>query len=827
MKAFILSPPVPKPLRARARRRGSAVLIVLAILSVLVLIAATLAYTSRLEVLSAQNFGQSVQNRISVAAGAENASQQLATQLPKGAVGTADLLLTFPAQPADGPSGSTSAEPAANNQTLRVSGPRYPGIRTPSAYFRVHDLSGRVNINTASAEQLQNFFEAISRQYGVRVDARGVSQRIVAWRLGQDGRPGLASANTANRQAANVFTRSETRRDSLQARLSATCLGSPAERIEALSRIATAATSETAEYIADIRQPAFGDDRRFQALSELLQIEGVSPELLKAIRPHATVFSLAQEWHQAASENEDGATENALVDINHASAEEIYEALAKEYRGEKEDILLRQFAVNIVDARRPGQVPATMPDGTGEGKVLGVARAPVITEVYPKPPNPAGHGSGGQYVEIHNPWDQSFSLSDWAIRVGSTAIPLEGTLPPRGFLIVTDDFDKSGASPSDEDYEGYGSFYDLFGRVPNRSNRLLVENQRLHLPDHPGRHEVDLEDSSGALIDRFVYNMTPQHSLLNSFQRVNPVVREAHVARATPFFSLPSQGSTARDLARLAAYPQDVPFTSVLELFDVFAGYAENGGEAGARWSWPEAVSPRSNQLSAQAIARDPSRLDARIVDIFTVEPAERPTPEGLLETWTRGRHAERLDKAPDPWNDREVFGDLQVASLGASMPQRMYTRQLEALAWTRYAPRPAGLRHGLININTASYPVLRSAGFTDPQAARLLERRRDLERGVATGRGGSSVLYERLSDVLVDEELWGGSAANDPCARLRQFRSIHDRITVNSRAFLLDGYSLDPEENPLEGTRGGSTLQAIVALDRPKPEIVSWTYSP
>ena len=822
----IINPPplVPTPLRGQPRRRGSAVLIVLAILSVLVLMAATLAYTSRLEVLSSQNFGQSIQNRMSIAAGAENAAQQLAGNLPEGAVSSADLLLTFPSQPTSKLT-SDGREETASRQNVRLSGPRHPGIRTPSAYFRVHDLSGRLNLNTADREQLESFFNAISRQYGVAVDSPVLADRIVAWRLGPDGQPGLSSRPGATRTATERYNTTETRRDPLQARLAATCLGNTPQRLEAIARINTGAASETAEFVPDIRQPAFGDDRRFQALSELKQIEGVTPALLEAIAPHVTVFSIAQEWHRAAEGNEEAG--RPLVDINHATAEEIYEALAEEYRGTKDDLLLRQFAVNIVDARRPGHVPTQMSDGTGGGIVLGVARAPVITEVFPKPPNPAGHGSGGQYVEIHNPWDDRFSLSGWAVRVGSTRVSLHGDLPPRGYLIVTDDFDKSGTPTSEEDYEGYGSFYDLFRRTPNQSNRRLIEDQRLHLPDYPGWHKVDLEDPSGELVDRFAYTMTPQHSVLNSFQRVNPVVREAHAARATPFASLPARGSTSRDLARLAAYPQDVPFTSVLELFDVFAGFAKADGQPGARWSWPEVAGPGSRSQTAQTIVNDPTRLDARIVDIFTVEPAERPTPAGLVETWTAGRNSERLDSAPDPWNDREVFGSLQVAALGANMPQRMYNRQLEALAWTRFAPPPAGLRHGLVNINTASYPVLRSAGFSDPQAARLLERRRTLEQEVLLGRRTRSVIYEKLSDVLVDEELWGGPATNDPCARLRQFRSIHGRITVNSRAFLLDGHSLDPEANPADAGRGGTRLQAITALDRPKPEIVSWIYGP
>ena len=64
------------------KNKGSTLIIVLVILSILALIATTLSFTSRLEVISSANFAEGIQARMSAATGVEAASILLPTTAP-------------------------------------------------------------------------------------------------------------------------------------------------------------------------------------------------------------------------------------------------------------------------------------------------------------------------------------------------------------------------------------------------------------------------------------------------------------------------------------------------------------------------------------------------------------------------------------------------------------------------------------------------------------------------------------------------------------------------------------------------------------------------
>ena len=66
----------------RHSRSGSTLIIVLIILSLLALIAATLSFTSRLETISSANFSEGIQARMAAATGLETARSLLPARTP-------------------------------------------------------------------------------------------------------------------------------------------------------------------------------------------------------------------------------------------------------------------------------------------------------------------------------------------------------------------------------------------------------------------------------------------------------------------------------------------------------------------------------------------------------------------------------------------------------------------------------------------------------------------------------------------------------------------------------------------------------------------------
>lgn len=790
--------------RSRSReQRGSTLLIVLALLSVLVLLAATLSFTSRIEVISSQNFADSVQRRTLPLPGIMAAAKDLRAGLPEGPVSEAQLLAA----------GSGSGAPAnlvASADSRSVAVPARGEHDNALIRYRVTDASGRLNINAADEETLYRFFSAVAAQAGGSgADAKALARAIVQRRLGDDGAPGLADKDD-NRSARFSLdgeaeqrgelpikgTRHEAPRRS--ERLQASCFGTSDARLSDLAALRTG-QDEPEEFVADLRYPSFGDDYRFQALSELLELPGMTPQLYVAAEPHMTLFSTAKPPLQGPQGEERGP-----IDLNRASAQEIYNALATEYAGEKDDQLLRQFAVNIVDARDPDFAPTSLADLGGMGVVLGVERVPFITEIYADSRS-EGPADAGEYVEIYNPWPDSFDLTGWSLSVNGAEVPLSGILPSEGFLIVTDNYRSENA----EDLPGLGSFYDVHGVVEAGSGRRIIEYAQLTLPHQGGGPwRVDLQ-YYGTLADRFEYMITQPMNTLMSFQRPDTgIVREVAVAHKSPFALAPAPlPEDAGDRAMIG--PQDVEFTSPLELFEVFSGFAAAGGAQGSRWSFPAMASPASRTEENRNLAFDPYRMDARILDLFTVEPANRDA-------------AAKGEAELDPWKGDLEFLLNEDGSVSAD------TETLEALAWQRLAAPEAGQRHGLVNVNTASEPVLVGAGFTQQQAATIVEeRQRLLTRAQEGSRADAgSAAYQRLSDVFVDEALWGSGDRRDHCERLNAFAPLLDRVTTTSSAFLLEGQALGATDSGTVAKKG-LRLRALVAFDKPEPELVRWEYIP
>lgn len=779
----------------RRQRRGSTLLIVLALLSVLVLLATTLAFTSRLEAISSKNYARAIQNRTAALTGVEAAAFAASLKLPTGAIGAQDLAQV------GSMTGKSDAAPSP--------------LRTRTATYKLSDASSKVNLNTANEAQLTRYFTAVSEESGVPVDAAALAQEIVSWRLGPDAAPGEAGVDD------NRSKRFETSDDDTTAakdaeiipastRSSAACLPPSGTVRQKLAKAIETGIDEADEYVSDLRALPFGDDRRFQNVSELGTFQGVSEQFLAAAAPGLTVFSVSYEARPGVGDNTE--TDDSLIDLNRATAQEIYEALVDRYAGAKDDNLLRQFAVNIVDARDTDSIPTSMEGTTAGTSVLGTERSPVLTEVLPVKPV-GGSRRTGEFVEIYNPWSTSVDLAGWSLRAAGRTVPLSGSIQPQATLIVTDDFDNSADESHGEELAGEGSFYDIFGVASNGAGNHILEAPALELPSAKGPQRVDLVDAEGNLIDTFAYTIKKDEPRLrSSYQRTNPIVRESQLLAATPFTRPPAE-KEALDLSdKLRSLPQDAPFTSLGQLFDVFAGFAAAEGKVSKRWSFPLPAAENSDYAKFKDAFLSTDQLDARIVDVFSIEATVRPTMKSLRADRTQDME-KSLALGPNPWADglSAQAGDPAVEK---------DAQALQALALSRWNQAPRGMNYGLININTADRAVLISLGLEPNQADRILDRRKKLEAEAIADGGAPGVLYEHLSDVLGDDDLWGRNG--DSCSRVTGFDRVAGLVATGSRAFILEGQALVAAE---EGTPQG--VWALLAFDREQPELVSWRYAP
>jgi hypothetical protein len=793
--------------RASSRRRGSTLLIVLAVLSVMVLLVATLAYTTKLDVISSYNFGTVIQRNESAQGSIAASARYAMNEIGPGPLGPLDLYL----DPATGVIVKRKAQ--SNKGEFNNF---FQGNFEETANVKISDLSARVNMNAADEEMLEELFRLVSNEAGISVDESALASAIISYRLGDDNAPGNAGVDdnlSADLSLKTVEENGPLLSSSYYSSLTpkapvTNCLLELVKDQYILDALRTG-IDESSEFVSDIRFPSFGDDQRFRSLADLMDISGMTPEFLVALAPYITVFSTSQQVRLTGDANTPYET---FLDVNRASAEEIYNLLVDEYGGSKDDMLFRQFAVNVVDARDEDDVPTWMEDSIGLGVVIGLEKTPVLTEVYADSRSEDDRGDDGQFVEIYNPWSEPLSVDGWQVRVGfGPMVNLTGSIQADGYLILTDDYDNIGDPNSVDDPPGQGSFYDIFHLTANGGTRKILVDIAFDVPHYPGRHEVEMFDETGDLVDAFYYVIpTGGVSSIQSFQRSHPSVRQVSLDSADPYhFRGPvAPNQTMEDL--FAANPRNTPFSSPLQLFEVFAGYAQADGSAGKLWGFPIVASLASQNAGSLADANSTSLLDARIIDLLTVEISDRDA---------FGKKKSRRNKGLDLWTQVAV-SQSELEGRSSSVSQAMQDAQAASWAW-HIAP-PIGLRQGRINVNTASQMVLESMGFSEGQAELILERRADLQADVLAGNPGNDIVYDRLSDILADDEIWSG--ITNGCDRLNRFRPMFDRLSLGSRAFLLEG---TPRETAIstDGVREQPRAYALIALDREAPDFVAWKF--
>lgn len=808
--------------RARAARRGSAILLTIAVLSLLLLLALTISYTSRIEALSARNFSEKVADRITREAAVRRSVGDLARHWPEGPTGRLELSL-------DGEYLATRRASAAGrtafssvpNSGQRSPRPLVPYRRDGDVVVAFDDLAGRININAASEEVLAGFLHELARDTGLQINAAGIARAIAETRLGPDGAPGAANRDddlggvdnallAATADPMGISGRDGMPLSPAQANALAREVRDPAGAAlgrpdpERARRVAALLThiDHPDEFIPDIRLPAFGDDVRFRTPEELLAHErivraGLTPAILAAARPYLTVFSTSADEHLHAGQA------RPAIDANRASLEEIAEALRGAFP-EAGELQVRQFAANIVDARDFDRIPTMIPGERPERTVLGFERVPFLTEAYPQSRSADPDNAGGQFVEIYNPWDEPFDVSGWQLVVGGRATVLSGVVTARGYLVVTDNYDRPSAPP-ERRISGRGSLYDLFGVVANGLDRRVQVDSGLDLPARSGSPVViSLLDRRGNLVDFLAYEpgSGPSSSSLglDSYQRVNPAVRSTVAARATPFAQHPSS-PPAEAAARLRFSPADGPFLCRTDLLAVFAGHP--GGAAASLWAFPS-----TNPLAAESA----SPFDARLMDLFHTSGWDQGGRSATARiggrTGISPRQTARPGAVPESWAQRAAFSAADEA-------QRLALEEHAA-----FGRRPA-IVHGRINLNSAPEIVLASIPGVSRTAARaIVQDRERLEREAREGAVRKGVLYASWADVAADARLMG--AARTEGERIARLSELAGIVSFNSRSFLVAGQTVEAGQGGSPVRRGPLTT-ALVSLEDRSPVFVYW----
>lgn len=895
----------------RNSRRGSTILLVIAILSMLVLLAILLTFTSRIEMSSSNNAAFGTQNRVASRTGAAPVSLTLLSNLAPGPVSTIDLSFNQQAfqaannssapvytaglsgrvQPTNDSSGQSNnllSQPYGTAGQLVVGNPDlYPLVVTNTAQVAIQDVAGLININTASEQVLEQFFSVAASELNLSLSPAQLARAVVAIRLGPDGAPGFAgvdddfdaplainptadsdallkselsargSYNQSGSGSLEYFEAfSKTRQSEVQEQLTKTIdpLGNyQAGELKARQQLRLAVSTgvdEPDEFIGDFRRMPYGDDFRFSSLEELLTFSsltsaGLDESTLLALSPMMTLFSATEEQLVV------GDTLESLVNLNRASAEEIYDGLKRLYGSSKNDSLLKQFAVNVIDARDTDSVPTVYPGTTGRNAIVGLERTPFITEVYADARTPEEGGDDGQFVEIYNPWSEALSVQGWRLRAGSSDILLSGAIPPNGYLIVTDDANGEDDPKSSEDLSGTGSLYQIFGVVPNGGNRRVVQNPQFSLTNRGSNITVELYNDDTQLADSFSYNgLREDEDSLYSYQRENPAIRTALRQTATPF-ALPRVSQPDSELlARLAVSPMNGPFVNEADVLTVFSGFsapqsASGSGQstsAGQLWAFPVLGTPNSSDASIAALASRSDLLDARLLDVFALFEREQQSAEATTGSGKNdSRHKNNSTSSEAKKSERQPSRNAQaeevlkegLQSFESRMKTPAYAEAAASLldeeAYERFTlnesvqPVPA-ISHARINVNTAPMLVLASLpGVTTAQAEQLSRKRTLQEEAFRLGeRGASAHLFSRQSDLLIDDILFPRELSYQQ--RLDQLRLLLPNVAFNSRSFRIVSQPRADDAELDEAQRAANRVQALVATDRELPEILRMT---
>ena len=505
--------------------------------------------------------------------------------------------------------------------------------------------------------------------------------------------------------------------------------------------------------------------------------------------------------------------------INYATVYEIIRALFC-FFPEKDEALIMQFAVNLVDHRDPDSIPTLLENPYDRRRpFLGTERVLVINEVCADVTTSEDDGDDGQYIELFNPYQQSIDLTGWQIEVNGLGFSLSGSIPAEGYLIVTDDYDGSN-DPEREEFESYGSFYHIFNKVRNSTIRPILEFSLLNLPNVTG--EIRLTDSDDNLIDYVIYDDGTFSGVSRSLQRLEPRTRHLDKLRPTPFeqnsnYELPVEFE-GRD-PFLDSTTRDRPFSSPVGVMGVYAGYM-NDSNSFFRAPPPLSQAPLEETAQEEGLPQDteevspsacfwrwpsihdqgPDWMDSRVIDLFTIDSRH------ALNRSRELRQQEPLAPEAEPTAQR--FDALELSTLNS-----LTLAQLERLTLSPST-------YGKININTCSMETLMALPAMSVESAWSIIAYRGscLQELVNQETGESIVPFRSLSDLLRLDEIWGEETRE---SRLWRFAAWESCLTVNSQAFeLIYGPRLTAQER--EQNLPPLKFKALIGLDGQSPCVLS-----
>ncbi|MBN1515769.1 general secretion pathway protein GspK [Candidatus Sumerlaeota bacterium] len=826
----------------RQGRRGATFIIVLAILSVLFLVASVLTYTSQLDLIAADEYGKSTQDQAASVSGAAVAAPLISRMDVVADTQLWSQLKPLPLQlssasAATKTSRMTALDYSASTQTdslrsAQFSMPSSSPTRAqlmeesfreaPCVIYEVEDESGKFDLNTLG--MWSDFSE--NRQDGILYQkprvrltdaldqalkaegidnsalAKALARRILAFRYGPDGQPGKAGVDDdgdgssqgtsliANAAGDDLDGRADNpgeilfsmRNDGLDQNMDGNADDAD-ESLESnwIDDNCNGKVDEDGESVDEADEAAFdprsqprGDDRLFLTIEELRDIEGVTPEIYKALEKHFTVHSTGR----LIAKTYDGQTPERIspVSLNYSTADEILEAIRRA-QPDKDEALLVQWTANLIDWRDPDHVPTQLPNPNNTGQpILGVEINPVINEIYSDATTSDELGDRGEYVEIYNPYAVSLDLTGIWLDTGSGRYPLRGTLPPQGFLIVTDNYEESDDAEEDDDPTA-GSFYDITGMVRSGIERQLIEFEALTIPNDTGA--VALYDTEGHLLDYAPYSNGAFDGASRSLQRGDPRLQYLSRLPITPF-EVNYVDQDSDDFQNQDAFEvnplRDRPFTSPADALLVYCGYISDE-DLPLGWRYPTIENDSAN------------RIDSRIIDIFTLEelPKLQAVTAAGASVETAAEWARLAITPQDVENIRESLGEY---------PQT----------------------HGRININTCGEAQLLALPDMTPRHARRIMQYRQNCRDAsaklwAQGNYDETVIpFEQLGDLLRLEGIWD---ADEPeVTRIERFASWMPCISVHSEVFSLEFGPKVSSENASQRRRLQWRQQALIAVD-------------
>lgn len=789
------------------RRRGSTILLVLAMLTILLLIGIAFSYSTRLETQASNNYAELMQARTAAATGLP-AALPLLLQASQGVTTTQQSWNTVPQalQKMTSRNGSSAKVGAAELAQLRQAGLNVSSGKegqlesAPQANIAVRDLSGLVNLNA--------------------IDNAALMERVV--------NAVLPGGNTRQQATVLMALRGDLQRAAVQ------------QNRDYKSRILNPKKSPEPQNL-DLRDPNAQLLDSLQRLNVKTNGNGTafSEQDIDKLKSVVTVFSQAPETFNATN-----GQHIPRIPLNDLQPKLVYDTLRQAFPGKKKELLL-QYAANLVDFSDDDDKPTVLDSegnvvaveaATGKNQVLGVEMVPFLSEVYPDAATPVAFDDDGQFVEIANPWNKSVSLAGWTLRTGQGgSVALNATLPANGYLIITDNYD----TPRPDTPSGQGSVVSLFGATANGSNKQVMPYPGLNLVDR--NSQVSLYNSDGELVDVFNYGSTGSVDSKMSFQRQDPTVRGARVAEATPM--APAIGASTNVEAMSAATNAwddgNTSITKISQLFTISTGFAE-AGAAGTELTGmsagtvhpaqlPELKAPEKVTASAQknnqaANTQDdafPDNLDLRLVDLFTATP--RDLPEVTSDT--------ESDSNDNSSNGRDAYQAFQAKMERLRQHAQSRNSRTRGFAQDEPTTDPTVYSYGKLNLNTCPKVALLGLNIDGVVAGGVASLVEQFEGYRLTQGQQGKAPFANVSDFISQ------FVPNISRSNIEVLDTITNQVTVGSSAFEITATNRlsAKDQAALENTRKGAngprpataTAQWMISTDQKPYSIVSFSMTP